>query len=206
MTSNVVDSTVKNLEKDGVLDSYIKNYTEKLQEKIAQKLGTTNAESIKKYETELATRLSNKLIANIKNDKTLNTILANYQQGLTKELNTKIDQVANITATSIAKEYTSKLATEVATNLVEKQISDAKDGKVNTVISEEIAKYKDQIQSEISKLENGLNTLENGLSQLNDGATKLADGAETLSNGMTKFNDEGITKIADYINSDVKDL
>lgn len=206
MTSNVVDSTVKNLEQDGVLDSYIKNYTEKLQEKIAQKLGTTNAESIKKYETELATRLSNKLIANIKNDKTLNTILANYQQGLTKELNTKIDQVANITATSIAKEYTSKLATEVATNLVEKQISDAKDGKVDTVISEEIVKYKDQIQSEISKLENGLNTLENGLSQLNDGATKLADGAETLSNGMTKFNDEGITKIADFINSDVKDL
>lgn len=206
MTSNVVDSTVKDLEQDGVLDSYIKNYTEKLQKKIAQKLGTTDAEVIKKYETELATRLSNKLVTNIKNDKTLNTILANYEQGLTKELNTKIDQVANITATSIAKEYTSKLATEVATNLVEKQIADAKDGKVDTVISEEIAKYKDQIQSEISKLENGLNTLERGLSQLNDGATKLADGAETLSNGMTEFNDEGITKIANYISSDVKDL
>ena len=206
MTSNVVDSTISQIQKEGVLDSYIQNYVQKLQEKIGAKLGTDNKEVIKKYEEELAAKLSNKLITNIKSDKTLNTILANYEQSITKELNAKIDSVAKETSTSIAKQYTKKLATEVATNLVEKQIADAKDGKVDSIISEEIAKYKDQIQNEISKLENGLDTLQNGLYQLNDGAEKLADGAETLSNGMTEFNDEGISKIANYINTDVKDL
>lgn len=206
MTSNVVDSTVADLEKDGVLDSYINNYMTTLQSKIAQKIGTTDAEKVKEYEEQLASKLSQKLITNIKSDETLNKILSGYEQKLLQEVNTKVDSIANTTATKIAKQYTKTLATEVATNLVESQINDAKNGKVDSVISAEIAKYKEQIQSEIAKIENGLDTLESGLYQLNDGATKLADGAETLSEGMTKFNDEGIAKIVNYINGDAKDL
>ena len=53
--------------------------------------------------------------------------------------------------------------------------------------------------SGLSELNNGATTLANGTNQVNDGATTLAEGIKT-------FNEEGIKKICNYINGDVKDL
>lgn len=64
-----------------------------------------------------------------------------------------------------------------------------------------------------SQMKDGLNTLDSGArqlsiasNQLTDGANTLSVGTTTLAEGMTKFNDEGIDKICNYINGNLKDV
>ena len=69
------------------------------------------------------------------------------------------------------------------------------------------------LNSGSTQLKQGLNTLDVGGSkleaasnQLTEGANTLSEGATTLSEGITTFNEEGIDKICDYINGDLKDI
>lgn len=64
-----------------------------------------------------------------------------------------------------------------------------------------------------NKMKEGLNTLDSstGLildanNKLTDGAETIKDGASTLAEGISEFNKEGIEKIVNYINGDVKDI
>ena len=52
----------------------------------------------------------------------------------------------------------------------------------------------------------GTKSLADGTKTLADGTNKLADGATELSNGIHKFNTEGIKKITNFINGDLKNL
>ena len=63
-----------------------------------------------------------------------------------------------------------------------------------------------QVASSMGTLADGLEELTDGLDQLNSGAESLSNGTETLANGMKQFNEDGIKKIVNYINGDVKDL
>ena len=56
------------------------------------------------------------------------------------------------------------------------------------------------------KLQSGATTLADGTQKLADGTSQLASGSQKLANGIKKFNEEGIEKICDYINGDVKDI
>ena len=56
------------------------------------------------------------------------------------------------------------------------------------------------------KLANGSNELANATNSLKDGTGKLLDGANELTDGMVKFNKEGITKIYNTVNGDVKGI
>ena len=58
----------------------------------------------------------------------------------------------------------------------------------------------------MTKLTNGLNELTNGLEQLDNGAGILADGTEQLSEGMNKFDQEGIQKIYNLVNGNVRGI
>lgn len=64
-----------------------------------------------------------------------------------------------------------------------------------------------------SALKSGINSLDENTqklavasNQLKDGANTISDGTDTLADGMTKFNEEGIKVICDYINGDLKDI
>ncbi len=70
-----------------------------------------------------------------------------------------------------------------------------------------------QLASQIPTLTNGVSELVNGTGkiatatgQLSDGVGQLEKGSNTLSEGMIKFDQEGIQKLADTYNGDVKDL
>lgn len=62
------------------------------------------------------------------------------------------------------------------------------------------------LQTGSKQLENGVNTLSSATTQLSNGANQVSDGANTLADGITTFNEDGIKKIVNYINGDVKDL
>lgn len=62
------------------------------------------------------------------------------------------------------------------------------------------------LQTGSKQLENGVDTLSSATTQLNNGANQVAEGTNTLAEGITTFNAEGIKKICDVINGDVKDM
>lgn len=55
-------------------------------------------------------------------------------------------------------------------------------------------------------LMDGMSTLKNGVSEFSDGAGKLESGSKELKEGMEKFKKEGIDKIANAYNNDIKEL
>lgn len=89
-----------------------------------------------------------------------------------------------------------------------------------TAGSSSLAEGTKTLQTGASNLNNGSKALKNGISsldtntrklakannQLTEGTTTISDGAATLAEGITKFNREGIDKICDYINGDLKDI
>lgn len=56
------------------------------------------------------------------------------------------------------------------------------------------------------KLRNGASDLSDGAKKIAEGVDKLDGGADELYNGMVKFNKEGISKLVEACNGDVKDL
>lgn len=81
-----------------------------------------------------------------------------------------------------------------------KGVSDAADGAT---------KLKDGT----SQLKDGINTLYDGVLQLKDGTPALVDGVSQLKNGamqlsggLKKLNDEGIGKVTEFVNGDIKNV
>lgn len=58
----------------------------------------------------------------------------------------------------------------------------------------------------VGSLSSGLGTLYDGTLSLSDGAVKLSDGADDLHDGIVKFNKEGIEKLINSYNGDIKPL
>ena len=61
-----------------------------------------------------------------------------------------------------------------------------------------------KLNSGASQLADGTNQIVSGVDQLTTGSKTLADGAHTLADGMVQFNEEGINKILDVYNGDLK--
>lgn len=64
-----------------------------------------------------------------------------------------------------------------------------------------------------NEMKEGLNTLDNSSMQLLEANTQLTEGAQTINNGattladgITSFNEQGIKKICNFVNGDLKDL
>ena len=130
-------------------------------------------------------------------------------------------QVAIKTAETTAVETAQQIATQTAvtTALTTAQSTATTTAmQTSTTVAKQVGNqakktFTNQVVSQMSTLGNGLNQLTSGLSELNNGATTLAngtnqvnDGATTLAEGIKTFNEEGIKKICNYINGDVKDL
>lgn len=61
-----------------------------------------------------------------------------------------------------------------------------------------------QLNSGASQLADGTNQIVSGVDQLTTGSMTLSEGAHTLADGMVQFNEEGINKILDAYNGDLK--
>ncbi len=58
----------------------------------------------------------------------------------------------------------------------------------------------------LNQLTVGLGDLKEGTNSLKNGVDDLNKGANTLAEGIKTFNEEGIKKICDYMNGDLKDV
>lgn len=66
--------------------------------------------------------------------------------------------------------------------------------------------YSAQMKKGLSTLDYSSNQLVSANNQLTDGASALANGVQTLSDGITQFDKDGIQKICNYINGNLKDV
>lgn len=208
LISNTVVSTINTVENQ--IDSTVSKALEEISTKIASNKELNTA--IMQYASTISTKIKasmsdaqilaieksikQNLITNIK------TTLANdieIEEYVKAELSGTIEEIADKTATSLAKQYTETLATEVATNLVKAQLSGE---NIDKMIDMELAKY----ETTITAVDDGMIQLKTALSQLTSGSTVLANGTDVLAEGMTEFDNEGISKIYNLVYVNVKDI
>lgn len=79
--------------------------------------------------------------------------------------------------------------------------------------TESLKQGSSTLKSGSAQIKNGVQTLSNSGFELSkasamlvDGTTELAEGSNELKEGTEKFDKEGISKIADFVNSNVRDL
>lgn len=110
-------------------------------------------------------------------------------------------QVANNTAQLVAQNTATQTAETTAKAVANKVANQVKEQALNQVTSQ-----MNTLGEGLTQLTNGLGSLKNGSSSLQNGANELDKGANTLAQGVKTFNEEGIKKICNYINGDMKDM
>ncbi len=188
ITEVLVEITSK-ISSNKELNTAIMQYANTVAAKIKNSMSEAQINAIKKS-------IQQNLIKNIKLTLSNDIEIEEYVK---KELLVTIDEIADKTATTLAEQYTSNLATEIATNLVKAQLSGE---NIDKILDMELAKY----ETTISAVDNGIAELKTALSQLTNGSTALTKGTNILTEGMTKFDNEGISKIYNLVYGNVKDI
>lgn len=190
-TMTELNTLISNDEK---LDAAINTYVNKVVTQIKNNMSDAQVKAVK-------TAIKKDLINAIKTEFANDSTMQKYAKVAEKDVKEVIDGVADKTAESLAKEYTQSLATEVATNLVKKELSSE---NVDNILKTELAKYQIDIDEKLEQVDGMTVTLRDALKQLKDGSKELSNGANTLAEGMNKFDEEGISKIYDLVNGKVK--
>ncbi len=126
-------------------------------------------------------------------------------------------QVANQTAQSVAEQVAANVANQTAQTVAQTTATQVAQTTSTTtakqVANQVKATAQSKVVSQMNTLGQGLNQLTDGLNSLNDGAntldsgaSELHQGADTLAQGVKTFNEEGIKKICNYVNGDLKDI
>lgn len=176
---------------------------EKEVKEIATKAATTAA-------TITSKGLSSGLISGVAEasaKETANQIVSQMSnKEIQKTISTKLEdmakQVAGGTAESVAK--------QVAPSVAEKTAISVASSVAEEVKAEILKQVKTQLQTLLDEglipLTSGIKELDKGASKLKEGTSKLNEGASKLSDGIVKFDNEGISKISNFVNTDLQNL
>lgn len=107
------------------------------------------------------------------------------------------EKTAIISAQAGATTAAKKTATTVASQV---------GNQVKSVATKQVTSQMQTLGNGLNQLTDGLNSLNEGANTLDSGATELNQGANTLAQGVKTFNEEGIKKICNYVNGDLKDI
>lgn len=197
MAENTVNEIATNLSTNEALEQAISNYVSKITTEIKATVGEETLNAIKNnIKNEIIQELQN----TFKNDLTLQEQVSSMVK---EEINPTIDDVAEQTAIKLAEDFTEELANQIASNLIKKQLSGELSG---TELDKELSKYEDIINSKLGEVDGQTEKLKDALNQLTSGTDTLENGANELQNGMRKFDEEGIQKIYNIVNNNVRDL
>ena len=110
-------------------------------------------------------------------------------------------QTAETTALTVAQSTATQTAGATATQTATQVGNQAKQKFTNQVVSQ-----MSTLGSALNELTNGLETIDNGVSALAVGTNKLDNGALQLASGVKTFNDQGISKINNLVNGDLRNF
>lgn len=126
---------------------------------------------------------------------------------------TTAKEVSSYVAENVSKKVSVSIAEQTANTVAENTA-----GNVSTSVATQVAEQaketaKNEMTESLQILLNNLNTLTNGLNEINSrmidldtGTSTLKDGISALDSGINQFNSQGISKISDLVNGDVKTL
>lgn len=110
-------------------------------------------------------------------------------------------QTAETTALTVAQSTATQTAGATATQTATQVGNQAKQKFTNQVVSQ-----MSTLGSALDELTNGLANIDNGVSALSVGTNKLDSGALQLTNGVKTFNEQGISKINNLVNGDLRNI
>ena len=110
-------------------------------------------------------------------------------------------QTAETTALTVAQSTATQTAGATATQTATQVGNQAKQKFTNQVVSQ-----MSTLGTALDELTNGLANIDNGVSTLSVGTNKLDSGALQLANGVKTFNEQGISKINNLVNGDLRNI
>ena len=110
-------------------------------------------------------------------------------------------QTAETTALTVAQSTATQTAGATATQTATQVGNQAKQKFINQVVSQ-----MSTLGTALDELTNGLANIDNGVSALSVGTNKLDSGALQLANGVKTFNEQGISKINNLVNGDLRNI
>ena len=153
-------------------------------------------EAQKKYPTEL-TEAEKQLILAVAQDTAYQTAEATALK-VAQDVAT---QTAETTALTVAQSTATQTAGATATQTATQVGNQAKQKFTNQVVSQ-----MSTLGTALDELTNGLANIDNGVSALSVGTNKLDSGALQLANGVKTFNEQGISKINNLVNGDLRNI
>ena len=111
-------------------------------------------------------------------------------------------EVANTTAQSVAKQVAESVAGQTAKSVADTVADEVKDEAMKKVKE----KMETLLNDGMTPLTDGLKKLRDGAKTLKLGTDELNSGSSELTKGIHKFNTEGITKITNFVNVDLKNV
>lgn len=110
-------------------------------------------------------------------------------------------QTAETTALTVAQSTATQTAGATATQTATQVGNQAKQKFTNQVVSQ-----MSTLGTALDELTNGLANIDNGVSVLSVGTNKLDSGALQLANGVKTFNEQGISKINNLVNGNLRNI
>ena len=182
-------ATFTDAQKTAIIEEAQKKYTETLTEAEKQLILTVAQNTA--YQTAEATAL--KVAQDVATQTAEATALEVAQSTATQTAETTALTVAQSTATQTAGATATQTATQVG--------NQAKQKFTNQVVSQ-----MSTLGTALDELTNGLANIDNGVSALSVGTNKLDSGALQLANGVKTFNEQGISKINNLVNGDLRNI
>lgn len=182
-------ATFTDAQKTAIIEQAQKKYTETLTEAEKQLILAVAQDTA--YQTAEATAL--KVAQDVATQTAEATALTVAQSTATQTAETTALTVAQSTATQTAGATATQTATQVG--------NQAKQKFTNQVVSQ-----MSTLGTALDELTNGLANIDNGVSALSVGTNKLDSGALQLANGVKTFNEQGISKINNLVNGDLRNI
>lgn len=132
---------------------------------------------------------------------------ANYikEYSTYSQMITLMEETAKQTAVSTAINVSGTVAEQTA-GMVSESVALKVSKSAKEKAKSETTKSLNTLLQAISELTSGLNQLNLGAVELDNGTIALKDGISALDSGISQFNNEGISKISNVVNGDVKSL
>ena len=185
---NISKRIIESLNNENYLSDLVNEYINKLNSKIYEVINSDTY----KYSNSFKEKLLEALYKDLENSD-FNKI----------DINRVIDEIVDNTANDLSSKYTEDYTNKVVQSVINKEFDkNNTDSKLRLILS----KYEANINDKINVIDGKVNTLSDSLFKLNDGSKQISLGMNALSNGLDKYNKEGINKINELVNVDVKTM
>ena len=200
-------------QKTAIIEQAQKNYTETLTE-AEKKLILTVAQNTA-YQTATTTALA---VAESTAEATALKVAQSVAESTAEATALKVAQsvaesTAEATAQTVAQSTATQTAETTALTVAQSTATQTAGATATQVGNQAKQKFTNQVVSQMStlgtaldELTNGLANIDNGVSALSVGTNKLDSGALQLANGVKTFNEQGISKINNLVNGDLRNI